>query len=595
MGVENTYLAQLKDILTSRYVKKTEFSNTSKIKQNIFARRSGMIDRCYNPKSPSYHEYGRRGIGVCDEWRESSLAYLEWFCKELAGFAYKFESVAEAMSVLEVDRINPSGNYTPQNCRLLEREYNNYTTISPSRCAMYQGLYIPFWYIEKILGIQRVGKDSKGISDKIACVLNRTLKGKSYYGTQFMFLKPNMNSLFNKRWAGESTKKELLESVTFLVWYNFHKNPLEFSKDTLLSDCPSCQKHAVDIIKENAYILAKCQSCDFSEILIKADYTQLPNIYEDLRSLPLKTFDKNIKTFIKENAENLSQKKISQQTNYFKRKLRIISNLELQKVQKEKDRLTSQKYHAKKQIEAGVPLDKVRKIDTLKKVAIWDLKTRKAVRERLKKEAHLMTPKEIKKARTLMTKLLKVEKENAKKRNPAGYYARLKRMNDARAKRIRGEGYEIKSRQKNQKGETPLYLQHTNTPAKPRKKAQRLDYKEIYFTQEELANFGFNKAKLQQKYKDRLASSFSPNIHDFKKERELVDAFLAKKQDNSFTINYQGTPIVWQNKNEYTFCKCKSGVFKLDFDNECTTACTECGFKVDFNGREVVDLCKCKI
>ena len=587
MSVENTYLKQLKEIITSRYAKKIEFSNTSKIKQNIFNRRSGMIDRCYNPKNASYHEYGRRGICVCDEWRESSLAYLEWVCKELAGFAYKFESVAEAMSILEVDRIDPNGNYTPQNCRLLEREYNNYTTISPSRCAMYQGLYIPFWYIEKILGIQRVGKDSKGISDRIACVLNRALKGKSYYGTQFMFLKPNMNSLFNKRWAGESTKKELLESVTFLVWYNFHKNPLEFSKDTLLSDCPSCQKHAVDIIKENAYTLAKCQSCDFSEILIKADYTQLPNIYEDLRSLPLKTFDKNIQTFIKENAENVSQKKISQQTNYFKRKLRIISNPELQKAQKEKDRFTSQKHHAKKQIEAGVPLDKVRKIDKFKKVPIWDLKTRKAVRERLKKEAHLMTPQEIKKARALMTKLLKVEKENAKKRNPAGYYARLKRMNDARTKRIRGEGYEIKPRQKNQKGETPLYLQHTNTPAKPRKKAQRLDYKKIYFTQDELANFGFDKVKLQQKYKDRLANSFSPNIHDLKKERELVESFLSKRHGNGFVINYQGTPIVWDNKNEYTFCKCKKGVFKLDFENECTTSCTECGLKLGFNGYSI--------
>ena len=587
MSVENAYLKQLKEILTSRNSKKTEFSDTSKIKQNISARRSGMIDRCYNPKSASYHEYGRRGISVCDEWRESSLAYLEWFCKEIAGFAYKFESVAEAMSILEVDRINPNGNYTPQNCRLLEREYNNYTTISPSRCAMYRGLYIPFWYIEKLLGIQRVGKDRKGISDKIACVLNRALKGQSYYGTQFMFLKSKMHSLFNKRWSGKSTKKELLESVTFLVWYNFHKNPLEFSKDTLLSDCPSCQNHAVDIIKENDCVLAKCKSCDFSEILIKANLTQIPNICEDLRSLPLKTFDKNIKTFIKENTENVSQKKISQQASYFKRKLKIISNLELQKAQKEKDRLASQKYHAKKQIEAGVPLDKVRKIDTLKKVPIWDLKTRKAVRERLKKAAHLMTPKEIQKARALMTKLLKVEKENAKKRNPAGYYARLKRMNDARAKRIRGEGYEIKPRQKNQKGEMPLYLQHANTPAEPRKKAQRLDYKEIYFTQDELVNFGFDKVKLQQKYKDRLANSFSPNIHDLKKERELVNAFLSKRQCNEFTINYQGTPIVWDNKNEYTFCKCKKGVLKLDFENECTTSCTECGIKIDFNGRSI--------
>ena len=28
-----------------------------------------MIQRCHNPKNPSYERYGQRGIFVCDEWR----------------------------------------------------------------------------------------------------------------------------------------------------------------------------------------------------------------------------------------------------------------------------------------------------------------------------------------------------------------------------------------------------------------------------------------------------------------------------------------------------------------------------------------------
>jgi hypothetical protein len=37
----------------------------------------GMIQRCYNPKHPSYGDYGGRGITVCDEWRYSFEAFYK--------------------------------------------------------------------------------------------------------------------------------------------------------------------------------------------------------------------------------------------------------------------------------------------------------------------------------------------------------------------------------------------------------------------------------------------------------------------------------------------------------------------------------------
>lgn len=36
----------------------------------------GMIQRCYNQKRPNYADYGGRGIGVCDEWRQNFTAFL---------------------------------------------------------------------------------------------------------------------------------------------------------------------------------------------------------------------------------------------------------------------------------------------------------------------------------------------------------------------------------------------------------------------------------------------------------------------------------------------------------------------------------------
>lgn len=37
-----------------------------------------MIARCHNPNKDNYHEYGGRGVVVCDEWRESVELFVDW-------------------------------------------------------------------------------------------------------------------------------------------------------------------------------------------------------------------------------------------------------------------------------------------------------------------------------------------------------------------------------------------------------------------------------------------------------------------------------------------------------------------------------------
>jgi hypothetical protein len=61
-----------------------------------------MIRRCNNPKDKDYPNYGGKGVSVCPEW----LDYLE--------FA-KF--MGEPIGKETLDRINPRGNYEPNNCR----------------------------------------------------------------------------------------------------------------------------------------------------------------------------------------------------------------------------------------------------------------------------------------------------------------------------------------------------------------------------------------------------------------------------------------------------------------------------------------------
>jgi len=88
-------------------------SSHQQSKTNLYKRWCKIKERCFNKKSNQYIRYGRRGITMCNEWKNDYTKFRDW---ALAN-GYKKE--------LQIDRINNDGNYEPNNCRWTTSKINS--------------------------------------------------------------------------------------------------------------------------------------------------------------------------------------------------------------------------------------------------------------------------------------------------------------------------------------------------------------------------------------------------------------------------------------------------------------------------------------
>jgi len=71
-----------------------------------------MLSRCYTPTATGYENYGGRGIGVCDDWRNGFVAFFHWATEN----GYRDD--------LTIDRLDVDKHYAPDNCRWIPMSEN---------------------------------------------------------------------------------------------------------------------------------------------------------------------------------------------------------------------------------------------------------------------------------------------------------------------------------------------------------------------------------------------------------------------------------------------------------------------------------------
>lgn len=90
----------------------------------------GMIARCYDENSPSYHLYGARGVYVCDRWLEFSK--FEEDAIKLAGWI-DFDKRGDTKLALDKDKLGNGFVYSPETCCWLTHHDNNPTNLKQDK------------------------------------------------------------------------------------------------------------------------------------------------------------------------------------------------------------------------------------------------------------------------------------------------------------------------------------------------------------------------------------------------------------------------------------------------------------------------------
>ena len=155
---------------------KVEISDNAVSSDRLYHVWQDMKRRCCSPNDENYHNYGGRGISVCDKWKDDYAVFKNW------AYSNGYDENAP-FGECTIDRIDVNGNYEPDNCRWItnaEQQKNKRPstewkkrTVKRRTLIMFNGKLIPKYDLCKKFGISveafnyRVGKKGMPIEEAL--------------------------------------------------------------------------------------------------------------------------------------------------------------------------------------------------------------------------------------------------------------------------------------------------------------------------------------------------------------------------------------------------------------------------------------------
>jgi len=100
-----------------------------------------ILERCYNSNCAGYADYGGRGIGICERWRASFIAF--------------FEDMGNIPNGKSIERIDNAGDYSKDNCRWASPLEQQQNTRQTKPCRVFGTAYTSIGSASRSMGISR--------------------------------------------------------------------------------------------------------------------------------------------------------------------------------------------------------------------------------------------------------------------------------------------------------------------------------------------------------------------------------------------------------------------------------------------------------
>ena len=101
-----------------------------------------MLGRCYSTKDKKYHQYGAKGVKVCDEWLYFSN-FKKWFDEN-----YRYDLVEQGIKIaLDKDLMSDGSKiYSPTTCIFLPERANSFISTSELHKNNTSGYIGVYWF-----------------------------------------------------------------------------------------------------------------------------------------------------------------------------------------------------------------------------------------------------------------------------------------------------------------------------------------------------------------------------------------------------------------------------------------------------------------